>query len=85
MFETRKLHTMRAIGSLEVLRDLDDRWDGFARLSEELQTNRAHTARHAMHDPACCRDQTVAPFLLDARKATEEFVRHVFAEACFAE
>src|SRR5437868_4585654 len=45
----------------------------------------ARVRRHLVNHPAAARDQPVAAFLLDARKAGEELVGHVLAEAFLAE
>ena len=53
--------------------------------AEELETDSARVLRLAMQDEFRRRDETVAAFLLDARDAREKLVRHVLAEARFAQ
>ncbi|KCB25498.1 hypothetical protein L543_4232 [Bordetella hinzii L60] len=71
--------------AVQVALDLDDGRDRIARLAEELHTDRARMARHAVHHPARRRDQAVAAFFLHPRQARQEFVGHVLAQAFLAE
>ncbi len=82
MFEPRQGGAART--PRKVVGDVDDRRDRFARLPEKFQAHGANVGRHLVHDPACRRDQPVAPLLLHAGQATEKFVGDVLAKADLA-
>ena len=92
MLEAREQHALSPRRWLDaarqpehVIADLDDRRHRVFRVAEELEADRAHVLRHAVHDPARRGDEAVAAFLLDAGQAGEELVGDVLAEAFLAE
>ena len=70
---------------IQVILDLDDRWNRIARLAKEFQADGAGELRHLVQDPAGRRDQAVAAFFLDAGQTGQEFVGDVLAESFLAE
>jgi hypothetical protein len=70
---------------VEVALDLDDGGHGLLHVPEELQAHGAHVLRHPVKDEGGRCDEPVAAFLLHARQAPEELVRHVLAEAFLAQ
>jgi hypothetical protein len=85
VLEARQNRALRFATGLEVALDLHDGRDGIARLPEEFEAHRADVLGHAMEYPACCGDETVAAFFLNARKSPEELIRDVLAKPRLAE
>ncbi|OIQ78441.1 hypothetical protein GALL_398520 [mine drainage metagenome] len=70
---------------VQVILDFDDGRHRQCHRAEKFQADGAYVRRHPMQDESGRSDQAVAAFLLDAGQAGQEFVRHILAEAGFAE
>ena len=53
-------------------------------VTKKLQAHGARVLWHAVQDPTCTGDQTIAAFFLYARQATQKLVSDVFAQTYFA-